>query len=164
METTIAGEGQDTELPAMEPERNAARRVNSAPNLPVVARGQALTGRRRRHERAALNGDSAITLYLCEVGRVKRLTPREEIQTIARTKRGDRKARERLIKSNLRRVVEISREYENVRLPLLDLISEGNLGLMEAVERFEPTRGNTFATFSTRWIRQSIRRALAHEP
>jgi len=94
---------------------------------------------------------------------VEQLTPEEEIELVARTKRGDRKARERLIKGNLRRVVKISREYENIGLPLLDLISEGNLGLMKAVERFEPTKGNRFSTFSAWWIKQSVKRGLANQ-
>ena len=109
------------------------------------------------------NGDTAIRLYLCGIGQVKQLTPEEEIELVARARRGGRKARERLIKGNLRRVVEISREYENISLPLLDLISEGNIGLMKAVERFEPNKGSQFSTFSAWWIKQSIKRALANQ-
>jgi RNA polymerase primary sigma factor len=104
---------------------------------------------------------AAIRLYLREIGQVKPLCPEEEIQLVARIRQGDAKARECLIKGNLRRVAEICREYENIGLPLLDLISEGNLGLLKAVQRFDPTNGGCFAEFSTWWIKQSIKRALA---
>ena len=110
-----------------------------------------------------MNGDAAVKLYVCEVGQVKLLTPQEETVLIVRIKSGDRKAREGLIKGNLRRVVEISREYEDSGLPLLDLISEGNMGLMKAVDRFEPINGNNFSAYSTWWIRQSIKRAIANQ-
>jgi DNA-directed RNA polymerase sigma subunit (sigma70/sigma32) len=112
-------------------------------------------------ERSARNGEAALKLYLREVGQVKQLTAREELGLVARAKKGDRKARERLIKGNLRRVAEISGEYENIGLPLLDLISEGNLGLLKAVARFDPGKGATFSAFSTWWIKQSIKRALS---
>jgi DNA-directed RNA polymerase sigma subunit (sigma70/sigma32) len=106
----------------------------------------------------------AIQLYLREVGQVKLLTPQQETELVARTRQGDRKARETLIKGHLRRVVEISSEYENIGLSLLDLISEGNLGLMKAVDRFDPAKGAAFSAFSTWWIKQAIKRALAHSP
>jgi RNA polymerase primary sigma factor len=108
-----------------------------------------------------MNSEAAITIYVREVGQVKALTPQEETALIARIKRGDRKARERLIKGNLRRVVEISRDYECSGLPLLDVISEGNVGLIKAVEGFEPIRGSDFASYSAWWIKQAIRRAIA---
>ena len=119
------------------------------------------TGEPQRRQRSPRNGETAIKLYLREVGQVKLLTAREELHLVARVKKGDRKARERLIKGNLRRVAEISREYENIGLSLLDLISEGNLGLLKAVARFDPAKGIAFSTFSTWWIKQSVKRALS---
>src|SRR5437899_8493472 len=92
----------------------------------------------RGRERSAYDGDTAIKLYLREIGQVKLLTPQEEIELAARIKKGDKKAREQMIKANLRLVVKIARDYEGIGLPLLDLISEGNIGLMKAVERFDP--------------------------
>ena len=80
---------------------------------------------------------------------------------VVRSIKGDRQARERLIKGNLRRVANISAEYENIGLSLLDLISEGNLGLLKAVARFDPSKGTPFPAFSTWWIKQAIKRALS---
>ena len=114
-------------------------------------------------EREAYDENSGLTLYLQEVGRTPLLTPQEEIQLAKRIKRGDAKARERMIKANLRLVVKIARGYENYGLPLLDLINEGNIGLMKGVERFDPAKGAKFSTYGAWWIKQSIRRALANQ-
>ena len=114
-------------------------------------------------ERPAYDGDSAIKLYLREIGQVQLLTPQEEIVLAAKIKRGDKKAREHMIKANLRLVVKIARDYENLGLPLLDLISEGNIGLMKAVERFDPAKGGKLSTYGSWWIKQSIKRALANQ-
>ena len=78
-------------------------------------------------------------------------------------KKGDKKAREQMIKANLRLVVKIARDYEGIGLPLLDLISEGNIGLMKAVERFDPSKGGKLSTYGSWWIKQSIKRALANQ-
>jgi DNA-directed RNA polymerase sigma subunit (sigma70/sigma32) len=107
------------------------------------------------------SGEAAVRLYLREVGQVKPLTSQQETELVDRTRNGDRKARERLIKGSLRRVTEISAEYENIGLSLLELISEGNLGLLKAVERFDPSKDGSFSAFSTWWIKQSIKRALS---
>lgn len=117
------------------------------------------------HERddRSYDGDMAIKLYLREIGQVKLLTPEEEIALAARIKKGDKKAREQMIKANLRLVVKIARDYEGLGLPLLDLISEGNIGLMKAVERFDPSKGGKLSTYSSWWIKQSIKRALANQ-
>jgi RNA polymerase primary sigma factor len=114
-------------------------------------------------ERSSYDGDTAIKLYLREIGQVKLLTPQEEIELAARIKRGDKKAREQMIKANLRLVVKIARDYEGIGLPLLDLISEGNIGLMKAVERFDPSKGGKLSTYGSWWIKQSIKRALANQ-
>jgi RNA polymerase primary sigma factor len=113
--------------------------------------------------RGRYDGDSAIKLYLREIGKVPLLTPKEEIQLAARIKKGDKKAREHMIKANLRLVVKIARDYEGIGLPLLDLISEGNIGLMKAVERFDPAKGGKLSTYGSWWIKQSIKRALANQ-
>ena len=114
-------------------------------------------------ERSTYDGDTAIKLYLREIGQVKLLTPEEEIDLAARIKRGDKKAREQMIKANLRLVVKIAHDYEGFGLPLLDLISEGNIGLMKAVERFDPAKGGKLSTYGSWWIKQSIKRALANQ-
>jgi RNA polymerase primary sigma factor len=113
--------------------------------------------------REAYDGNTALTLYLREVGRVKLLTPQEEIELAAKIKKGSAKAREHMIKANLRLVVKMAHDYDGLGLPLLDLISEGNIGLMSAVERFDPRKGAKLATYSSWWIRQSMRRALANQ-
>jgi len=114
-------------------------------------------------ERQPYDGETAIKLYLREIGQVKLLSPREEIELAARIKKGDKKAREQMIKANLRLVVKIAHDYENFGLPLLDLISEGNIGLMKAVERFDPAKGGKLSTYGSWWIKQSIKRALANQ-
>ncbi len=106
---------------------------------------------------------TALDLYLSEVGKVRLLTPQEEVELARRIKKGDGDARERMIKANLRLVVKIAKGYEHVGLPLLDLINEGNIGLMKAVERFDPAKGAKLSTYSSWWIRQQIRRALADQ-
>jgi RNA polymerase primary sigma factor len=116
-----------------------------------------------RRDSSNYDGDTAIRLYLREIGQVKLLTPDEEIQLAARIKKGDKKAREHMIKANLRLVVKIARDYEGIGLPLLDLISEGNIGLMKAVERFDPKKGGKLSTYGSWWIKQSIKRALANQ-
>jgi RNA polymerase primary sigma factor len=107
-------------------------------------------------------GDT-LQLYLREIGQVKLLTPQEEIVLAKRIKRGDETAREHMIKANLRLVVKIARDYENQGLPLLDLINEGNIGLMKGVERFNPAKGAKLSTYASLWIKQSIRRALSNQ-
>jgi RNA polymerase primary sigma factor len=102
-------------------------------------------------------------LYLTEIGQVKLLTPQEEIVLARRIKRGDQQAREHMIKANLRLVVKIARDYEGLGVPLLDLINEGNLGLMKGVERFDPMKGAKLSTYAAWWIKQNIKLALANQ-
>ena len=106
---------------------------------------------------------TSITLYLREIGRVKLLTQQEEIELAARIKKGDAEARDQMIKANLRLVVKIARNYEGIGVPLLDLISEGNIGLIKAVERFDPGKGAKLSTYSAWWIKHAILQALAHQ-
>lgn len=114
-------------------------------------------------ERSSYDADTAIKLYLREIGQVKLLTREEEVELAARIKKGDKKAREQMIKANLRLVVKIAHDYEGLGLPLLDLINEGNIGLMKAVERFDPAKGGKLSTYGSWWIKQSIKRALANQ-
>ena len=107
--------------------------------------------------------DSGIKIYLREIGQTPLLTPQEEIKLAARIKRGDAAARSLMIRANLRLVVKIAHDYANLGLPLLDLISEGNIGLMKAVERFDPAKGGKLSTYAAWWIKQSIKRALANQ-
>jgi RNA polymerase nonessential primary-like sigma factor len=105
----------------------------------------------------------ATQLYLGEIGFSPLLTAEEEVLYARRALRGDDAARKRMIESNLRLVVKISRRYSNRGLALLDLIEEGNLGLIRAVEKFDPERGFRFSTYATWWIRQTIERALMNQ-
>jgi RNA polymerase primary sigma factor len=142
-------------------ETKPAAYVIPEPNLPKAADGD--TTQFIQREASRYDGDTSIRLYLREIGQVKLLTPDEEIQLAARIKKGDKKAREHMIKANLRLVVKIARDYEGIGLPLLDLISEGNIGLMKAVERFDPAKGGKLSTYGSWWIKQSIKRALANQ-
>jgi RNA polymerase nonessential primary-like sigma factor len=105
----------------------------------------------------------ATRLYLNEIGFSPLLTAEEEVMLARGARRGDKLARKRMIESNLRLVVKISRRYMNRGLALLDLIEEGNLGLIRAVEKFDPERGFRFSTYATWWIRQTIERALMNQ-
>jgi RNA polymerase primary sigma factor len=107
--------------------------------------------------------DGALTLYMREVAQVNLLTIAEENALAARIHAGDPAAREHMIRANLRLVVKIAREYEGFGLPLLDLINEGNMGLMKAVERFDPAKGGKLSTYASWWIKQSIRRGIANQ-
>jgi RNA polymerase primary sigma factor len=107
--------------------------------------------------------DTGLNRYLREIGRIPLLTPQQEIDLASKIKKGDIEARERMINSNLRLVVTIAHDYANLGLPLLDLISEGNIGLTKAVERSDPTKGAKLSTYAMWWIKQSIKRALANQ-
>jgi RNA polymerase primary sigma factor len=107
--------------------------------------------------------DPGIRIYLREIGRIPLLTPSQEIQLARCIRRGDQKARKQMIEANLRLVVKIACEYENLGLPLLDLISEGNIGLVRAVNKYDPSRGVKFSTHAAWWIKQGIKRALTNQ-
>ena len=112
---------------------------------------------------ANLEMDGGIKIYLREIGKTPLLTREEEVELADRIKNGDKEARAHMIKANLRLVVKIAQDYSNYGLPLLDLISEGNIGLMKAVERFDPNKGGKLSTYAAWWIKQSIKRALANQ-
>jgi RNA polymerase primary sigma factor len=107
--------------------------------------------------------ESGIKIYLREIGQTPLLTPEQEIDLAALIKKGDKEARSLMIRANLRLVVKIAHDYVNLGLPVLDLISEGNIGLMRAVERFDPQKGGKLSTYGAWWIKQSIKRALANQ-
>ena len=135
---------------------------NSPPVIVIVPRDEEAAPPPER-ERTRYDADTATKLYLREIGLVALLTPQQEVELAARIKKGDKKAREHMIKANLRLVVKIAHDYDGLGLPLLDLINEGNIGLMKAVERFDPAKGGKLSTYAAWWIKQSIKRALANQ-
>ena len=112
---------------------------------------------------AGQDADPIIKIDLREIMGTPLLTAQQEIELAAGIKKGDQKARALMIKANLRLVVKIAHDYANLGLPLLDLISEGNIGLIKAVERFDPAKGGKLSTYGAWWIKQSIKRAMANQ-
>lgn len=117
----------------------------------------------RQNDHAAVRSHDPTRLYLNEIGASPLLTADEEKHFARLAQRGDEASRQRMIESNLRLVVKIARRYVNRGLPLLDLIEEGNLGLIHAVKKFDPERGFRFSTYATWWIRQTIERAIMNQ-
>ena len=112
---------------------------------------------------AEYNLDDPVRMYLKEIGQVKLLTADEEIELAKRVSEGDKVAKDRLTEANLRLVVSIAKKYSGRGLHILDLIQEGNTGLIRAVDKFDYTKGNKFSTYATWWIRQAITRAIADQ-
>ena len=151
---TPEGARQDADgAPADEP----PERADEAPAVPEVAL--------REFSRAELSGESSdtLTLYLRDVRRTTLFTAEEEFETAVRARAGDFAARQSMIEHNLRLVVSIAKAYLGRGVPLSDLIEEGNLGLMHAIDKFEPERGFRFSTYATWWIRQSVERAVMNQ-
>ena len=121
-----------------------------------------LAGDRDRRD-AAERGRELLGLYLSDIAKVRLLTPEEEQELARRVQAGDAEAERRLTEGNLRLVVRVARRYLNRGLSLLDLIEEGNLGLLHAVKKFQPGRGTRFSTYAVWWIRQAVARALANQ-
>ena len=109
------------------------------------------------------DSDAGFQHYLRQIAQYPLLTPAQEIILAAKIRKGDKKAKEEMIRANLRLVVKIARDYANLGLPLMDLISEGTIGLVKAVERFDPAKGGKLSTYGAWWIKQSIKRALANQ-
>ena len=107
--------------------------------------------------------DDVLAMYLKEINKVPLLTREEEIELSEKAKKGDKAARDKIIKANLRFVVRVAKKYQNHGLDLTDLISEGNIGLMTAIEKFEPSRGYHFISYAVWWINQSILKALSEK-
>lgn len=104
-----------------------------------------------------------LSMYLKEINRIPLLTPEQETQLAVKARKGDRFAKNRLVESNLRFVVNVAKKYQNQGIPLNDLINEGNIGLMTAVDKFEPERGYRFISYGVWWIRQSIVKAICEK-
>ena len=152
--------------------RRAPRAALAADRSPKTeTENVAVAAQPARAERSALPTEvpdasyshDAYNLYMREVGETKLLTRKEEIELAKRIRKGDKAAREQMIKANLRLVVKIARDYDNYGVPLLDLINEGNIGLMKGVERFNPRKGAKLSTYAAWWIKQAIKRALANQ-
>jgi RNA polymerase primary sigma factor len=109
------------------------------------------------------DSETGLKLYLREIGQIPLLTREDEVRLAKRIKKGEQAARTQMIQANLRLVVKIAHDYAHYGLPLLDLISEGNIGLMKAVDRFDPAKGGKLSTYAAWWIKQSIKRALANQ-
>ena len=109
------------------------------------------------------DNNNSLRIYLKEIAKTDLLTREQELDLAEKIKQGDKKARSLMIRANLRLVVKIAQDYSNYGLPLSDLISEGNIGLMKAVERFDPEKGGKLSTYGSWWIKQSIKRALANQ-
>ncbi len=109
------------------------------------------------------DNNNSLRIYLREIAKTDLLTREQETELAEKIKKGDKKARSLMIRANLRLVVKIAQDYANYGLPLSDLISEGNIGLMKAVERFDPEKGGKLSTYGSWWIKQSIKRALANQ-
>ncbi len=125
----------------------------TTPDIPTAVPLEAGTG----------ETDDTLTLYLRDIRRTALFTPEEEYETALRARSGDFAARQSMIEHNLRLVVSIARSYLGRGVPLADLIEEGNLGLMHAIDKFEPERGFRFSTYATWWIRQSVERAVINQ-
>ena len=136
---------------------------SGVPNEGTVQRTAAVSGHRQRDDDTVYKSLDATQLYLNEIGFSPLLSPEEEVHFARLARKGVEAGRRRMIESNLRLVVKISRRYANRGLSLLDLIEEGNLGLIRAVEKFDPERGFRFSTYATWWIRQTIERAIMNQ-
>jgi RNA polymerase primary sigma factor len=131
------------------------------PSEPEQAEEADLAGAAATTDEAAV--DDAVRLYLRKIGQVRLLTAAEEVELARAIEDGSPEARRHMIEANLRLVVSIAKRYVNRGMPLLDLIQEGNLGLMRAVEKFDYRKGFKFSTYATWWIRQAITRAIADQ-
>ena len=107
--------------------------------------------------------DDSVRLYLREIGKIPLLTPEEEQDLALKIVEGNKKAKDKMVEANMRLVVSIAKRYSGRGLDLLDLIQEGNTGLLRAVEKFDPDKGFKFSTYATWWIRQAITRAIADQ-
>jgi RNA polymerase primary sigma factor len=145
-EITVVGGEALGQAPEDEGPAPAAVQVNEAPAIQIA--------------HAVATGDS-IRMYLAEIGRVRLLTHADEIRLAKGIARGDKRCKDKLVEANLRLVVSIAKKYRNRGVSFLDLIQEGNLGLIRAAEKFDHTKGYKFSTYATWWIRQAITRAIA---
>jgi RNA polymerase primary sigma factor len=122
-----------------------------------------ICGRNMKRHASAQGSDTGLDKYLAEIGRIPLLTAEQEFALATKVSRGNKDARDQMIRSNLRLVVTIAQDYLNLGLPLSDLVSEGTVGLTKAVERFDPTKGAKLSTYAAWWIKQSIKLALSNQ-
>ena len=115
------------------------------------------------HTTMAYESEGSLKLYMREISKTPLLTAEQELALSERIQKGDPEARSHMILANLRLVVKIAQDYANYGMPVTDLVSEGNIGLMKAVERFDPNKGGKLSTYAAWWIKQSIKRALANQ-
>ncbi len=141
-------------------QRNALRESRGISTSPIQTASAERSTDTESHEPLERN---SLQRYLTEIGKIPLLVPTQEAELAALIQKGDRHARNLMIKANLRLVVRIAYDYKDFGLPLMDLISEGNIGLVKAVERFDPNKGGKLSTYASWWIKQSIRRALANQ-
>lgn len=137
--------------------------IKKTPKVPSTKKSPPITKKRKEVDELSFSEKTPLKLYLNDIGKFPLLTAKEEISLAKKIKQGDKKAKEKMINANLRLVVRIAQDYNNYGLPFLDLISEGNIGLIKAIERFEPERGGKVSTYAAWWIKQSIKRALANQ-
>jgi len=148
---------------ASEPETADELEDDDEPLEALLDKDPAELGEKPEAPEAGDRSRELIALYLQEISRVKLLTPEEEQDLARRVQAGDAEAQKRLVEANLRLVVRIARRYLHRGLSLLDLIEEGNVGLLHAARKFQPDRGTRFSTYATWWIRQAVVRALANQ-
>ena len=180
MSIYLPPEGETIALPPMAPARKKAKTSKrktastSRPRKASAKKGKKTTRKKKapsvitrikqpEHAAGSYGANSAINLYLNEIAQYDLISVKQECALAARIKAGDESAEQELINANLRLVVKIARDYEGLGLPLLDLIDEGNMGLMKAVKRFDPSKGGKLSTYGSWWIKQSIKRALANQ-
>ncbi len=154
--------GTDIEVDNLDPDAAASTQIRGDVEQPSADRTATESKREPARDFSAGELD-ATRMYLSEIGYSSLLSAEEEVYFARLSLKGDESARKRMIESNLRLVVKIARRYMNRGLALLDLIEEGNLGLIRAVEKFDPERGFRFSTYATWWIRQTIERALMNQ-
>ncbi len=156
------------QAPRLETERSARGRKMSPPPGPILTVPRVNTVPSAPISVSAASGfsrdsDMSLRLYLREISETPLLTIQDEIDLAKLIRKGNAAARERMIKANLRLVVKIAHDYDGMGLPLLDMINEGNMGLMRAVERFDPRKGAKLSTYAAWWIKQSIKRGIANQ-
>ncbi len=142
--------------------KEARKTKEPRPTIDLAAHLSARTDNKRDVRERSSRSDNPIRTYFGEISRVPLLTREDEVVLAKRIEAGDKRAKEELAEANLRLVVSIAKKYRGCGLPFLDLIQEGNLGLMKAIEKFDYTKGYKFSTYATWWIRQAILRAITN--
>lgn len=162
--TSVPDEVAASRLASLVPTANRSTSPLVTPAAPVsVPRVEVDKAPEREARSIAKDGEFNLRRYLREISETPLLTPAQEVELAARIQAGDGEAREHMIKANLRLVVKIAKDFDGMGLPLLDMINEGNIGLMRAVERFDPMKGAKLSTYAAWWIKQAIKRALANQ-